>query len=229
MIGRILPFRRPANRPGDTPARQPPAPAPEGPPAPGRAPPRAAGGGGKDDGPGLGAAETERFRRLILPYLDDAYGLARLLARDPTAAEDIVQEAFVRALRGFHTFRGDNPKAWLYAIVRNCFLSWAAGSDRRFERAPSAAEPLAEVASEDDTPETALLRQGEIDSVRAAVEAIPEPFREALALRELDELSYREIAEITGAPIGTVMSRLARARQMLLAVLGPASREEAGR
>jgi RNA polymerase sigma-70 factor (ECF subfamily) len=208
MIGRILPFRRTAAAPA--------------PPPPARAP--------ADAERRLSPADAERFRRLVLPHLDGAYGLARLLCRDAVAAEDIVQEAFLRALRGFEGFRGSSPKAWLYAIVRNCFFSWAA-SNRRQPEAPAgeASDPLADIPSDGDTPEAALLRQGEIDQVRSALEAIPEPFREALALRELDELSYREIAEITGAPIGTVMSRLARARQMLGAVLGVQIQQEAAR
>ncbi len=201
MIGRILPFRRAAAAPAPVVAEP----------------------SGADAALRLGPADAERFRQTILPHLDGAYGLARLLARDATAAEDIVQEAFVRALRGFGGFRGANPKAWLYAIVRNCFLTWAKSQGVRAELG---AEALEHISDEDPSPEAVLLRQGTVDQVRAAVHALPEPFREALALRELDELSYREIAEITGAPIGTVMSRLARARQMLCAVLTVAGDEE---
>ena len=211
MIGRILPFRRPAAMAGSQP------PVPQGRPAPHAAASRP-----------LGTADAERFRLTILPHLDGAYGLARLLARDATAAEDIVQEAFLRALRGFDRFRGSSPKAWLYAIVRNCFLTWAASNGGRADVA-AAGSMIEDVAADGDSPETALLRQGDIDTVRAAIEAIPEPFREALALRELEEMSYREIAEITGAPIGTVMSRLARARQMLCVALGVTDQEGAAR
>jgi RNA polymerase sigma factor (sigma-70 family) len=178
------------------------------------------------------AAEAERtrqFRETILPHLDGAYNFARYLSRDATAAEDIVQEAFLRAFRAFGNFRGGAPKAWLFAIVRNCFLDWAAGrsgQDRVLvdEGALSAAqaEALANIADpEQDDPEVALLRRREAETVRAVVENLPEPFRETLVLRELEELSYKEIAALTAAPIGTVMSRLARARQMLSDMLMP--------
>lgn len=166
------------------------------------------------DPPPLSAAEAQRFRALILPHLDAAYGFARYLTRDASRAEDIVQDAFLKALRGFAGFRGGEPRAWLFAIVRTTFLDAARGRPAWSD--PQAAEA---VPSEDDSPEDALVRQGEIATVRAAIEALPEPFRETLVLRELEELSYRQIAEVTSAPIGTVMSRLARARQMLLAAL----------
>lgn len=162
----------------------------------------------------LTPAEAQRFRALVLPHVDAAYGFARFLARDATLAEDLVQEAFLKAYRGFAGFRGGDPRAWLFAIVRSVFLThvrrpgvWAEGDD------------VETVAAPEDTPEAAVLRQVEVETVRGAIEALPEPFREALVLRELEEMSYRQIAEITSAPIGTVMSRLARARQMLLAAL----------
>jgi RNA polymerase sigma factor (sigma-70 family) len=173
--------------------------------------------------------EARQFRALILPHMDGAYNFARYLARDATAAEDIVQEAFLRAFRAFPTYRGGAPKAWLFAIVRNCFLNWAgqrSSSARAVidEGALSEAQSLAlaNVADEDqDTPEAALLRRREIETVRAVIENLPEPFRETLVLREMEELSYKEIAILTAAPIGTVMSRLARARQMLSDMLLP--------
>jgi len=178
------------------------------------------------------AAESDQarqFRELVLPHLDGAYNFARYLSRDPVAAEDIVQEAFLRAFRAFPTYRGGAPKAWLFAIVRNCFLTWAgarSGPGRVLvdEGALSEAQAhaLADVADPDqDTPEEALLRRRDAEVVRAAIEALPEPFREALVLRELEELSYKEISVLTAAPIGTVMSRLARARQMLCEMLNP--------
>ncbi len=188
----------------------------------------------RDAGPKASAraAEAERtrqFRETILPHMDGAYNLARYLSRDATAAEDIVQEAFLRAFRAFGNFRGQAPKAWLFAIVRNCFLDWAAGrsgQDRVLvdEGALTAAqaEALANTADPDqDDPEVTLLRRREAQTVRAVVENLPEPFRETLVLRELEELSYKEIAALTAAPIGTVMSRLARARLMLSDMLMP--------
>ncbi|HLZ74926.1 sigma-70 family RNA polymerase sigma factor [Phenylobacterium sp.] len=183
------------------------------------------------------AAEAERarqFRETILPHLDGAYNFARYLSRDATAAEDIVQEAFLRAFGAFGDFRGGAPKAWLFAIVRNCFLDWAAGRgghDRVLVEEGALTEAqsdaLANIADPDqDDPETALLRRREAQTVRAVVESLPEPFRETLILRELEELSYKEIAALTAAPIGTVMSRLARARLMLSDMLLPADAQK---
>jgi RNA polymerase sigma factor (sigma-70 family) len=168
-----------------------------------------------DEAP-LDPREAERFRRLILPHLDGAYSFARFLCRDPSLAEDLVQDAFLRAFRGFRGFRGGDPRAWLFAIVRSSHLTWA---ERRPPPGVEAETALETTPSEALSPEAALVQQGEAATVRGAVEALPEPFRETLVLRELEELSYREIAQVTGAPIGTVMSRLARARQMLLAAL----------
>jgi RNA polymerase sigma factor (sigma-70 family) len=206
-VARILQFSTVRAKSPDAPAGRP-GPPPDG----GR---RAA---AEPDPPPLSAAEAQRFRVLIMPHLDAAYGFARYLTRDPSQAEDIVQEAFLKALRGFAGFRGGDPRAWLFAIVRTTFLSAARGRTTWAD-----AEEIDAIASKDDNPEAALLRQGEVASVRGAIEALPEPFREALVLRELEELSYRQIAEATSAPIGTVMSRLARARQMLLAALSGGS------
>jgi RNA polymerase sigma-70 factor (ECF subfamily) len=183
-------------------------------PSAGRRPTPVAGRRTPLDPPPLSPAEAQRFRALVLPHLDAAYGFARYLTRDATSAEDIVQDAFLKAFRGFASFRGGEPRAWLFAIVRTTFLD--AARSRPAWAEPEAAEAI---ASEDDTPEAAVLRQGEVAMVRGAIEALPEPFRETLVLRELEELSYRQIAEVTSAPIGTVMSRLARARQMLTALL----------
>jgi RNA polymerase sigma-70 factor (ECF subfamily) len=201
-VARILPFRAVTTDGRGAPA--------------GRAasPSASRGPAGAGDAPQLSAADAERFRALVLPHLDAAYGFARFLTRDGAQAEDIVQEAFLKGYRGFAGFRGGDPRAWLFAIVRNEFLSTI--RIRRPSAEPEAAEGL---AADDDTPEGALLRRGAVASVRQAIEALPEPFRETLVLRELEEMSYRQIAEITAAPIGTVMSRLARARQMLLAAL----------
>ena len=165
-----------------------------------------------------------RFRDLMLPHLDAAYTFALYLARNDDVAQDVVQDAYVRALRAFSSYRGENAKAWLLAIVRNVFLTSARarasggtvsleaylhGDPGRDGAAPQLWDP------DQDTPETALVRSDESGRVRDLIEALPEPFRETLVLRELEELSYREIAAATGSPIGTVMSRLARARQML--------------
>ena len=213
MLGRILPFRLQAAFAGaptgvvhSMSGRGPSRPFPSATAAPRRA-----------DAATPKPGDAERFRRLVMPHLDGAYDFARYLCRDPTAAEDIVQEAFLQAWRGFGGLRGDNVRAWLFAIVRNCCFS---SSRARSPTRGTTPEMLEGLASDYDDPEVAMLRLEEAETVRALIEALPEPFREALVLRELEELCYREIAEITSAPIGTVMSRLARARQMLVASLG---------
>jgi RNA polymerase sigma factor (sigma-70 family) len=184
-------------------------------------------GGKGAEAPG---ADARRFRELILPHLDSAYNLARYLATDASVAEDIVQEAFLRAFRAFDSYRGESPRAWLFAILRNCWRD-RASADRARGRVlvDQAALSEAQAAAVDnhpddaDTPETILARRGEVDAVRSVIAGIPEPFREALVLREMELMSYREIAAITGVPIGTVMSRIARARGMLAALLLPAA------
>lgn len=153
----------------------------------------------------------------MLPHMDAAYTLARYLARDPVTAEDIVQEAYLRAYRSFESWRGEAAKAWLLTIVRNCFLTSAKAWSTQPSMQPiddGTAAPLPELI-ERNTPETTLADKDEAAMVRATVEQLPEPFRETLILRELEEMSYKDIATVTQVPIGTVMSRLARARQIL--------------
>jgi RNA polymerase sigma-70 factor (ECF subfamily) len=162
---------------------------------------------------------ARRFRDAALPHLDDAYTLARYLLRDASDAEDAVQECYLRALKHFDSYRGPAMKPWLFAILRNvCRAEFArrAGSPTGLvDDAPDHAEltPLWHEAPE--TPETQMLRQREAATVQELVAALAEPFRETLVLREIHNLSYREIADIVEAPVGTVMSRLARARAML--------------
>lgn len=169
---------------------------------------------------GHDGAAAARFDALILPHLDAAYNLARYLSRDPDAAQDIVQDAFLRAYRSFADFRGLSPRAWLLAIVRNCHATWRMQHRRAPQSAPlphgdgEAPEDAASLLVDGDTPESLLLRRTEAEAVRALLEHLPEPLREVLVLRELDELSYREIAEVAGVPVGTVMSRLSRARRL---------------
>lgn len=165
--------------------------------------------------------DRARFARLVLPHLDAAYTYARYLARDPVAAEDIVQEAFERALRAIATCRG-SEKAWLMAIVRHCHHDWRRA--RRFEPLDDAdadSDAGGDGGPADPAALDAIDRHMTGLDVRGLIERLPEPFREALVLRELQDLSYREIAEATGAPVGTVMSRLARARAMLATLLAP--------
>jgi len=162
-----------------------------------------------------------RFRDLIAPHIDAAYSLARYLARDATAAEDIAQEALLKALRNLDSLRGDAVRPWLLAIVRNTYFDWRRRTGERIVTGPAAEVALEQAPDEAQaSAEDVLIRQGDVAALRAAIEAIPEPFREALVLRDLEEMSYREVAEITGAPMGTVMSRIARARRMLAERMG---------
>lgn len=155
------------------------------------------------------------FEQLVLPHLHAAYNLARWLTRNDHDAEDVVQEACMRALRFFGGFHGGDARAWLLAIVRNACYDWL----RRRRPADAAVafdEDLHSAADRHDTPEDLLLERADRDRVREALEALPLPWREVLVLRELEGLSYREIADVTGIKMGTVMSRLARARARLL-------------
>jgi len=164
-------------------------------------------------------AQPLRFQQTILPHMDAAYNFARFLSRDQDAAQDIVQDAFLRAYRSFETYRGGDPRAWVFSIVRNCYLAWQQQGRRkaRFETPLDADgggdNPAHEIASDEDTAETALIRESETSRVRHVIGLLPEAMREILVLRELEELSYKQIAEIIDVPIGTVMSRIARARR----------------
>jgi RNA polymerase sigma-70 factor (ECF subfamily) len=157
------------------------------------------------------------FERLALPHLDAAYNLARWLTRNDHDAEDVVQEAYLRAYKYFATFRGENFRAWLLAVVRRAAYDWI-HRNRPAEIVPAGELELeAVVADEHDDPETSLMRDADKKMVNDMIAALPAQFREVVVLRELQELSYKEIAAIADVPVGTVMSRLARARTMLAA------------
>jgi RNA polymerase sigma-70 factor (ECF subfamily) len=160
----------------------------------------------------------DRFEAQVLPHLDAAYRFARWLCRSPTDADDIVQEAFLRAFRGFDKLRGTDVKAWLLTIVRNCHAT-AAGQQQRRATVPLPEEHEQELraASVDATPdpETISAAQDERRALERLVAALPEEHRTVLLLREMEDMSYREISAVTQVPIGTVMSRLARARAAL--------------
>jgi len=159
---------------------------------------------------------TRRFREAALPHLDEVYTLARYLMRNAADAEDAVQECYLRALRHFDTFRGGAIRPWLFAILRNvCRAAFALRDANAEEPTDDAVLPLWGEAPE--TPEAQVLRRRDDETIRAMVSDLPDAFREVLVLREVDDLSYREIADIVGAPIGTVMSRLARGRLLLRA------------
>ena len=160
-----------------------------------------------------------RFKQTIVPHLDAAYKLARILSKDADAAQDIVQEALLRAYRGFAGYRGENARAWISRIVRNCYYNWLMSRRRKSRLEVDShdfgytEELILSVSSDECTPEAMLVRNAETQAVRSVLNAMSPPLREILMLREFDELSYRQISEIRALPIGTVMSRLARARK----------------
>jgi RNA polymerase sigma factor (sigma-70 family) len=164
-------------------------------------------------------SSNEHFTAVVMPHLDDAYALARWLSGNSADAEDIVQEACLRALRGLDRYAGGNARAWLLAITRNAAFTWLA---RNRPKALLATEDIENLPPADDaaTPEEALIAKANAAAIERAIAALPPPFKETLVLRDINDLSYREIAEITGVPLGTVMSRLARARGLLMAALG---------
>jgi RNA polymerase sigma-70 factor (ECF subfamily) len=156
-----------------------------------------------------------RFEREVLPHLDAAYNLARWLTRDPNDAEDVVQDACVRALRYVGTLRGGGAKAWLLTIVRNAFYDWVS-RNRPVEIVHDAGDALDEAVDVDAVdPERAAIRRSDARVLSDALATLPLQFREAVVLRELEDLSYRDMARVIGVPIGTVMSRLARGRALL--------------
>jgi RNA polymerase sigma factor (sigma-70 family) len=162
-----------------------------------------------------------RFEARVLPHLDAAHRLARWLSRSPGDADDIVQEAFMRAFRAFDTLRGPDARAWLLAIVRNCHLSARAERRRRAHEPLTEeheAQPASAAAAAPPDPESASIERDERRMLARLIAALPEEQREVLLLRELEDMSYREIAEVAQVPIGTVMSRLARARAALKAL-----------
>lgn len=187
----------------------------------------AASGGGRAEESRESPEKADAFRRTMMPHMDAAYTLARYLTRDPNAAEDIVQDAYLRAYRSFATWRGEAAKPWLLTIVRNCFLNSVSAPVERTTGRPiqEMIGDLPDVLIETATPESLLGDRSEAAMLRATIEQLPEPFRETLILRELEELSYKEIATIAQVPIGTIMSRLARARQMLADLLLPEARK----
>jgi RNA polymerase sigma factor (sigma-70 family) len=168
--------------------------------------------------------ERTRFSNVVLPHLGDAYALARWLARNESDAEDIVQEACLRAFRGIAGFGDVNARGWVLSIVRNTAYTWLkkhrdpklVGVDNVEDVEPAGADWDLGPAS----PEASLIERADAARLEAAIAALPEEFRETLVLRDVQGLDYRAIAEVTGVPIGTVMSRLARARRRLMAQFG---------
>jgi RNA polymerase sigma factor (sigma-70 family) len=163
-----------------------------------------------------------RFRDVVLPHLDDAYRLARWLTGSDADSEDVVQDACLRALRGIGSFSDGNARAWVLTIVRHTTYSWL-----HKNRPPlvvlledfEAIERTRSVELDTDTPETTLVAREDTTLLETAIATLPAPLRETLVLREIHELTYREIAEVTEVPIGTVMSRLARARGRIISIM----------
>src|SRR4029077_13887989 len=155
-----------------------------------------------------------RFEEVILPHLAAAYNLARWLARNDHDAEDLVQEAYLRAFKSFDSFHGGDGRGWILAIVRNTCYSWLR-QNRNQELAQVFDEEVHTVEHHSRSPEAVLLQGADAQLLRDALERLPVEFREILVLRELEGMSYREIADLAGIPVGTVMSRLARGRERL--------------
>lgn len=158
-----------------------------------------------------------RFEQVVLPHLPAAYNLARWLVRSDQDAEDVVQEAYLRAFKFFDGYRGGESRSWLLTIVRNSCYSWLQRNRARelMDSIDESQEELVDSA----TPELRLVREADAQMVREALAELPLEFREVMVMREMEELSYKEIAAIAGLPIGTVMSRLARGRKRLYSLL----------
>jgi len=160
--------------------------------------------------------KTARFKALALPHLDDIYTLARYLRRGSSDADDAVQECYLRAFRHFETFRGGPIKPWLMAILRNVCHAAPAGQGRLVFTDTHEDDKVKPIWREDDdTPEQSVVRRAEANTLQRLVGELPAEFREVIVLREINDLAYREIATVIEAPIGTVMSRLARGRKLL--------------
>jgi len=168
--------------------------------------------------------QAQQFERIALPHLSAAYNLARWLVRDEHVAHDMVQEAYIRAIKYFSGFNGEDIRPWLLSIVRNTCFTWLQNSKRgdeqlEFDEDRDSGAYESAFGSKDNNPETLLLSKQESSRVNSAISLLPPVFREVLVLRELEGLSYEEIAIVAAIPAGTVMSRLARARTMLRAEL----------
>jgi RNA polymerase sigma-70 factor (ECF subfamily) len=171
----------------------------------------------------MGDQRVARFEQMVLPHLDDAYTLARYLLRDEHDAQDAVQDGVLKALRHFEGFRDGDARAWLLAIVRNSCYSWLK-SHRKDRANVSLVEDSAFEIADPRGADDRMLQDSDREQIRAAVDALPAELKEVIVLREVSELSYREISDVVGVPIGTVMSRLSRARDRLAAALGSDSR-----
>lgn len=180
----------------------------------------------------IDSAKKTRFQLLVLPHLDSAFNLACWLTRNRADAEDVVQEAYLRAFKFFDGFHGDDARAWVLTIVRNTFYNWyqdtaAQRQQTAFEDELHSLEETGSVVTERpcSNPEAALRQKESEHLLRQALRSLPLEFREVMVLRELEDLPYKQIAGIVGIPIGTVMSRIARGRKLLATMLTPANSE----
>jgi RNA polymerase sigma-70 factor (ECF subfamily) len=171
-----------------------------------------------------GAARQKRFEALVLVHLDAAYNLARWLTRDESGAQDAVQDACVRALRFFDSQQGPSPKAWFMIIVRNACLDWLKRERRHTLEEEYDDDEHSAHGPSGESPEGAMERISDANWVRDCIAALPREYREVIVLRELEGMSYKEISAIAEVPIGTVMSRLARGRDLLQRNLAAARR-----
>jgi len=172
------------------------------------------------------STRTERFQAMVLPYLDSAFNLARWLTHSSQDAEDVVQEAYLRAFKFFDSFHGEDGRAWLLGIVRNTFYTWyqqnkILAQNVQFDQELHGAllDNEADAQCAGHNPELLLIRKDGQQQVQQALARLPVEFREVLVLRELEDLSYKQIALIVGIPMGTVMSRLGRGRKQLAEIL----------
>jgi RNA polymerase sigma-70 factor (ECF subfamily) len=171
-----------------------------------------------------GLDDNARFRSIVMPHIDEAYRLAHWLTGNRTDAEDVVQDASMRAVRAIRNYTGGSARSWVLSIVRNTAYSWLR---KNRPAAVVTVDDLEAVELEQaspgdrdgDNPEAALIAKADADQLRSAIAALPTAFRETLVLRDIEGLDYREIAQATEVPIGTVMSRLARSRHRLIATL----------
>jgi RNA polymerase sigma-70 factor, ECF subfamily len=158
--------------------------------------------------------DRRRFEEIFFPYLDAAYNLARWIVQHAQDAQDVVQEAYIRAFKGFHGFRGGNSRAWFLTIVRNTAFSWLNSHAREARLIPYVEEKHADIISINQF-EDELVSDGRKEDLQKALERLPLDLREVIILYELEGLSYKELAAALGIPVGTVMSRLSRARRRL--------------
>ncbi|MGH7783305.1 MAG: sigma-70 family RNA polymerase sigma factor [Candidatus Binatia bacterium] len=165
-----------------------------------------------------GQDKLQRFEQAILPHLDAAYNLARWLTRNEHDAQDMVQEAYLRAFKFFDGFHGVDGRAWLLTTVRNTCYTWL-NQNRRSQATTSFDEEIHSIDEDAMNPSALALKSGEVELLRESLEELPEEFREVIVLRDLEEMSYKQIAEVINVPLGTVMSRLARARGRLKRIL----------